>query len=48
MAPQLQLRSISVLLICAVIIIAGCSSKKYAVVPPVNTAYNLQINQTFE
>jgi hypothetical protein len=48
MTPQLQLRSISVLLIGTVIFIAGCSSKKYAVVAPVNTAYNLQVNQPFE
>ena len=48
MMTQLQLRSIPVLLIFAVIFIAGCASKKYAVVPPVNTAYNLQVNQSFD
>jgi hypothetical protein len=48
MKTQLQLRSMPVLLIFAVVFIAGCSSKKLAVVPPVNTAYNLQVNQPFE
>ncbi len=48
MMTQLQLRSMPVLLIFSVIFIAGCATKKYAVVPPVNTAYNLQVNQPFE
>lgn len=48
MITQLKLRLKPVLLIFAVVLITGCAGKKYAVVPPVNTAYNLQVNQSFE
>jgi len=48
MMMQKSIRTKFCVLAAAVIFIAGCANKKYSVVPPVNTAYKVQINQSFQ